>query len=57
MIREQRLQFGKECGHLGIAHGRSFLTQFSDPIFDEVNFHDYQNIRSGNLVGAIQVLL
>jgi hypothetical protein len=44
MIREQRLQFGKECGHLGIAHGRRFLTQFSDPIFDEVNFHDYQTL-------------
>jgi hypothetical protein len=42
MIREQRLQFLKECGHLGIVHGSSFLTQFSDPIFDEVDFHDYQ---------------
>jgi len=44
MIREQRLQFRKECRHLGIVHGRSFLTQFSDPIFDEVDFHDSQTI-------------
>ena len=56
MIREQRLQFGKECGHLGIVHGCGFLTQFSDPIFDEVKFHGYYT-RGGNVVGAIQVLL
>jgi len=37
-----RLQFRKECGHPGIVHGRSFLAQFSDPIFDEVDFRNYQ---------------
>ncbi len=42
MFRKQRLQFRKKCGHLGIVHDRSLLTQFSDPIFEEVYFHNYR---------------
>lgn len=40
MLSKQCLQFRKDCGYLGIVHGRSIFAQLPDPILDEGKLHN-----------------
>jgi hypothetical protein len=41
MLRQQSFQFRKKSWRFRVVHGRSSLAQFSNAIFDVMNFHRY----------------